>query len=132
MIMDTYQTDWLLVLIAAILNVVIHAFWYSKWLFGSTWRKITKFKEQKLSSLTFFWSFIVSFIIAYFISFFEIHLGITNVSDGMLLGFLIWVGFIGTTEFMQVIWGDKPLRFFLINSGCKILSFLVMSGIIAA
>ena len=130
--MESYQTDWLLVLIAALMNVAISAAWYSNWLFGPAWLNLTKIKKQELTKFKVFWSFSVSLVIAYFISLFELHLGITNVSDGMILGLLIWVGFVATTEITGVIGDAKPFKLFVIDSGARILSFVVMSGIIAA
>lgn len=133
--MDSFQTDWLVVLIAAILNKVISFFWYSEWLFGPAWKKLCQMKEKDMKAKRWqplFYSFIVSLVIAYFLSFFEGHLGITNVSDGMFVGFLFWLGFVATTQISPVIWCKKPFKLFAIDSGCKLLSFLVMSGIIGA
>ena len=83
--------DWLGIVIAAILNMVIGFFWYSKWLFGPVWLKLCDMKERELkmkkNARPLVYAFIVSLVIAFFLAFFEMHLGITNVSDGMYLGF---------------------------------------------
>lgn len=132
--MDSFQTDWLVVFIAAILNMVIGFVWYSKWLFGRAWQKLADLKEKdlKMKKGHLVYAFIISLVIAYFLSFFEGHLGVTNVSDGMFVGFLLWLGFVTTTQVSSVLWCKKPFKLFAINTGCKLLSYLVMSGIIGA
>ena len=132
--MDYVQTDWLVIFIAAILNMALGFLWYSKWLFGHAWKKLREMKEKdiKFSIKPVLWNFIVSLLIAYFLSFFEGHLGITTVTDGMFVGFLIWLGFVATTQISSVLWCKMPLKLFAIDTGYKLLSLLVMSGIIGA
>ncbi len=132
--MEQIQTDWLVVFIAAILNMAIGYLWYSKWLFGPVWQKLCDIKEKdrKCKKGCLAKGFVVSLVIAYFLSFFEGHLGVMTVSDGMLVGFFIWLGFVATTQSASVIWCRKPFKLFAIATGCKLVSFLVMSGLIAA
>ncbi len=130
--MDQIQIDWLTIFIAAVLNMVVGFVWYSKWLFGPMCMKIEKIKEEKPAPKTLVYAFIVSLVIAYFLAFFEGALGVTSVTDGMFVGFCLWLGFVATTQICQVIWEKKPFQGFLLHSGGKLLSFLVMSGVIGA
>lgn len=131
--MENVQIDILTVLIAAVLNMVIGFFWYSKWLFGPIWMKLHHIKQEDCSSkLPIFYTFIVSLVIAYFLAFFEGYLGVLTVTDGMFVGFCIWLGFVATTQISSVIWCRAPFRLFLLDTACKLLSFLVMSGVIGA
>ncbi len=126
--------DWTAIVIAAILNIAISFVWYSKWLFGAAWMKLCAMKEKdrKATKATIFWAFVVSLVIAYFLDFFETQLDITTVSDGMFFGFCVWLGFVATTQISSVLWCKAPWKLFAINTGCKLLSFLVMSGVIGA
>lgn len=126
--MESIQVDWLAVVVAAILNMVIGAIWYSKALFGDAWKKSTGRKDK----FSMVWGFIVSLVIAYFIAFFEGYLGIATVSDGVFIGFCLWLGFVATTQISGVIWGGEPLKYFFIRTGYKLLAFLVMGGVIGA
>lgn len=131
--MDNVQVDLLTVLIAAVLNMIIGFFWYSKWLFGHQWMKHYKIKEEDCKNkMSILYGFIVSLVIAYFLAFFEGYLGVTTVTDGMFVGFCFWLGFVATTQISKVIWCKEPLQLFLLDTGCKLLSFLVMSGVIGA
>lgn len=132
--MDTFHIDWLMVFVAAILNMVIGYFWFSKWLFGPTWQKLCDMKEKgrKCKKRCLAAGFVVSLVIAYFLSFFEAHLGVTTVTDGMLIGFFIWLGFVATTQISAVIYCKKPFKLFAIKTGYKLVSLLVMSGVIGA
>ncbi len=122
--------DFLTILIAAVANVAIGCVWYSKGLFGSflegSGKKLTEIKKS------FLFGFCNSLVIAYFLSFFFACLEISNVTDGMLLGFLFWLGFVATTEISPVIWGYKSLKMFCLHTGCRLISFLVMGGILGA
>ena len=131
--MDNVQIDWLTVVIAALLNMLIGFVWYSNWLFGPAWQKFHKMKGgEKADKKSLFWAFIVSLIIAYFLAFFEGYMCVTSVTDGMLVGFCAWLGFVATTQISAVIWCKAPLELFAIDTGYKLLSFLVMSGVIGA
>lgn len=132
--MEYVQIDWLVVVLAAILNMVIGYFWYSKWIFGPLWTKYAKRSEKEMSGngKTLVLTFIVSLVTAFFLAFFEAYLGVTTVTDGMFVGFLLWLGFVATTQIGPTIWCHKPFKLFLINSGYKLIAFLVMSGLIGA
>jgi hypothetical protein len=125
--MDSPHIDFLSVLIAAIVNIVIGLIWYSRFLFGKAHEKAAK--PNKLAIL---WNSIVILITAYVLGFFEVFLGVTTVSDGMFVGFLAWLGFVATTQIYAVIWGKMSFKHFIIHSGCQLISFLAMGGIIGA
>ncbi len=132
--METIQIDWPVVFLAAIINMLIGFVWYSKWLFGSTGRKAalkTDHSTKKEISRSIY-GFIVSLVIAFFLAFFEAFLGVTNVTDGMFVGFCFWLGFVATTQIAPVIWEDRPLSSFFLHTGYKLLSYLVMGGLLGA
>ncbi len=132
--MEGIQVDAFTVVIAAILNMIIGFFWYSRWLFGKTWMKLCHVTESSMKgkNITFLYAFIVSLVIAYFLAFFEGYLGVTTVTDGMFVGFCIWLGFVLTTQIGGWLWCKEPFKLLAINAGCKLLSFLVMSGVLGA
>ena len=132
--MEAANIDWLAVLIAAVLNMVIGFFWYSKWLFRKAWIQWESLKEKELKGnrLALLWGFLNSLVIAYFLAFFEVHLGVTTVSDGVFVGFCAYLGFCATTQIAPVIWERKPYPPFFLHTGCKLLSFLVMGGVLGA
>lgn len=124
----------LTVLIAAVLYMIIGMVWYSKYLFGPAWLKLCGMKESEMkkNKQAILWGFINALVIAYFLAFFEDYLGVTTVSDGMFVGFCVWLGFVATTQISAVIWCATPFRLFMINTGAKLLSLLVMGGVIGA
>ena len=131
--METIQMDWLVIFIAAVLNMVIGYFWYSKWLFAKAWHHLShNHDKKKEDKTTLLYGFINSLVIAFFLAFFEGYLGVTTVTDGMFVGFCFWLGFIATTQISSVIWGNGSFPLFCVDTGCKLLSFLVMSGVIGA
>jgi len=125
--MDTQHIDFLSVLIAAIVNMIIGFVWYSRFLFGKKSERPNKFHK-----LAFFCNCVVILVTAAVLGFFEAFLGVTTVSDGMFVGFLAWLGFVATTQIYAVIWGKMSYKHFLIHSGCQLLSFLSMGGVIGA
>jgi hypothetical protein len=124
--MDVVLIDWFTVVVAAALNLFIGFVWYSKWLFGPF------MKEAKPHRFAMVFTVINSLVIAWFLAFFEGYLGVTTVTDGMFVGFSLWLGFVATTQIAPVIWTKQPVKLFFIDTGFKLLSFLVMGGIIGA
>src|SRR3990167_3110510 len=131
--MDNIQIDLFTVIIAAVLNMVIGFFWYSKWLFGPAWVRLNKVNmDGKHPKMAMLYGFIASLVLAYFLAFFEAYMGVTTVADCMFVGFCAWLGFAATTQISTVIWNNRPFKAFALDTGCKLLSFLVMGGVIGA
>ena len=130
--MDYIYIDWLVIILAAILNMIIGLIWYSKWLFGEIAKKLSVHSRRDMNLKTLIYMLCISFILAYFLSFFEAHLRVTSVTDGMFVGFLLWVGFVATIQFSSHVWSQTPLKLFLIDSGYRLVTFLAMSGLIGA
>lgn len=130
--MEYVYIDWLVIILAAILNMVIGFLWYSKWLFGPLWGKLSKHSQSGMTVKILASTLLTSLMIAYFLSFFGAHLRVTSVTDGMFVGFLLWLGFVVTIEFSSHIWCKTPYQLFLISSGYRLVTFLVMSGLIGA
>lgn len=127
--------DTIAILIAGLVNFLIGLAWYSPWLFGPIWKKLAGFdkghpyRRRKIAPL---WAFLLSLLTAYVLDFFVVFLGVTTVSDGMFVGFLVWFGFIATVLLSAVIWSHKSFKFFLIDGGYRLLGMLVMGGILGA
>lgn len=132
--MEEIYIDWLAVSLAAAFHLIISYCWYSSWLFGHVWCELTCIdrKKIKMSWRTICLALSISFLSAFFLAFLQAHLSITTVIDGMFLGFCVWLGFVMTTQLATCICGRSSFRVFFIDTGCKLLSFLVMGGIIGA
>jgi hypothetical protein len=127
--MNVPHIDLIAVFIATVVNMVIGFVWYSRYLFGKSHETSEPENHHKL---VYLWHFIVALVTAYVLAFFEAFLGVTTVSDGMFVAFLAWGGFVATTQLSAVIWGKMPFKRFLIHTGCQLLTFLSMGGIIGA
>ena|SRR3989344_2496873 len=141
MTMEYGFIDWWVVAFIALIDQGIRWVWYSPWLFGRQSPHLGLWSSQK-GKISFCFALATSWVIAFFLAFFEGYLGITTVSDGMFVGFCLWLGFVVTTQLSLVIWGinpmfgcrvnKQPLPLFLIDAGYKLLSYLVMGGMIGA
>ncbi|HEY4255002.1 MAG TPA: DUF1761 domain-containing protein [Chlamydiales bacterium] len=132
--MQQVQIEAFSVIIAAILYMIVGFFWYSKWLFGPTWLKLANMKasEMKHPGKATFYGAINALVVAYFLAFFESYLGVTTVLDGMFVGLTLWLGFVATTQISPVIWCKASPKLFLIDTSGKLVSLLVMGGVIGA
>ena len=129
--MESQHIDLIAVLLATVISFVSSWLWYSRWLFGELWMQLSNgLMEKKISSV--FWSFVVTYISAYVLAFLESLMSVTTVSDGMFVGFLVWLGFVTTTHLSGVIWAKTPFKLYLLETGCKLLTFLAMGGILGA
>ena len=119
--------DLLSVLLAAIVNVAIGFVWYSRWLFKEKTELEPVNKKRAM-----LYGFGIALLTAYILAFFEVFLGVTTVTDGMFVGALAWLGFVATTQISAVVWGKMHFKKFLVHSGCQLLAYLAMGGILGA
>lgn len=124
------HVDYLTVLVAAVIYMIVAVLWYSPYLFGKIWMKEVGDNINKNKFVTFPLNFLVAILLAYFISLFEIYLGATSFWDGVIAGFVIYLGFVFTTQVTSIIWVKNRWKLFLIDNGCWFISMMIMGGVL--
>ena len=125
------------VLVSAVASMVIGALWYSPILFGNIWMNLMKIDPKNIDKMkdkgmgkyyftAFNGSLIMSFVLAVLVD----YAGAVTVSDALMLGFLIWLGFSETVLLNSVLWEGKPVKVYLINIFQLLVSLLIMSTIL--
>ena len=125
------------VLAAAVANMVLGFLWYGP-LFGAQWMKLTNIDKSKIDdakkkgmskiyALAFLTSIVMSFILEYFI------LGYAQagtILEGIVLAFLLWIGFFATTQLGSVLWEGKSAKLYFLNTLYYLASLCIMSIIL--
>ena len=136
--MQIVVVNYISVLVAAIASFVIGALWYSPMLFGKMWMKLSnvtdkemKKAKQKGMSKNFVFQFLASLVMAYVLAHFVQYTESSTISDGMLAGFWIWLGFIATVMIGMVLWEGKPWKLYFVKAGHELFALAVMGAILA-
>ncbi|PIR60942.1 MAG: hypothetical protein COU68_02065 [Candidatus Pacebacteria bacterium CG10_big_fil_rev_8_21_14_0_10_45_6] len=126
------------VAVAAIANMAIGFLWYHDMFFGKPWRKAAGFREEDSAQVqqkaTMMRSMVIGLVsmgvMAYVLSHFATLWGAVGVTDALIFGFWIWLGFQATIQIGDVLWGMKPWKFFLINAGYQLVATEVVALIL--
>lgn len=126
------------VLLASLAGMVVGFVWYSPLLFAKPWMKYTKLDAKKLKESqkkmgkTYGMSFVATVVTAVILALLLNATLVITMTEGLMLGGVIWLGFVATTMFTGVLFNEMPVGLFLINSGYQLVSILVMSAILTA
>jgi hypothetical protein len=126
--------NYLAVVIAAVINMVVGAVWYSGSAFGKSWSKATGKSMDQMGSAKhgYLISTIGSLVIAWILADFVSRLGLTSFGSGLGLGFLAWIGFVAPTYAASYVFEGRPMRLYNINVGYNLVAFVLMGGLLAA
>ena len=133
--------NYLAVLVAAIVSMVIGGLWYSPLLFGNIWMKLSgitqkdveKAKKQgmmKSMGRSYFLMFVACLLTAYVMARLLNLVQAMSPKLGIHLALWIWIGFIATLTLSSVIWEKKPFALYLLGNGYNVLNLVVMAVIL--
>lgn len=131
-----YPVNYLAVLVAAIVSMIVGGLWYSPLLFANIWMKELgktekdKSQMQKEAPKAMAGMFIGSLVMAYVLAVFAYPL-ITFV-DGMLLGFWMWLGFVMPAYLAMTLFESRKWSLFFISTGYYLVILVITGGILAA
>jgi hypothetical protein len=94
---------------------------------GLTQEDIESGNMVKDYGIAIFNSFLMAFILANVIAW----SGASGIGGGLLVGFLMWLGFTGFTFGVNHAFEDRSFRLWFINSGTFLMGLLVMGVILA-
>lgn len=117
------------IFLAGIASILIQQIWYGPRVFGGAWLRLTNVspeeverdrKRQWSSALI---GLLAAMLVAAAMAYIGVALKIDSAANAILLGALCWIGFCAPALLNQILWDQKPLRLFLINSLYWLLSF---------
>lgn len=120
--------------LCVIAYMILGMLWYSPVLFGTVWSKLTgrgaeaakKDEMNKLYGMSTFSAFIMAAVLNYVMSEVEIQ----TITEALLLGFMLWLGFVFTSTMVNNLFQGKPRKLIFIDSGYYLANALVMSAIL--
>lgn len=127
------------VLAAAVASMVIGFLWYSPLLFAKPWMMAMGFNPEdkariaamrKAAGPKYLVSLLASLLAAFVLGKIFFHMVVWTSYQGMRVGFAIWAGFVMTVQLTDKLFGDRPWKLFLINTGYQLASCLAMGAIL--
>ena len=133
--MDQYKPNYKAVVVAGVVMWVIGAVWYS--VFGALWMSFTGVTEEMATMMTttdtvlLYAGSIVAFMLVFYV---QDHIMFTfkasDIKSAVQCGFWMWLGFIATSFFVQLVYQMKPYGLWFIDTAYWLLSMVVGSIIL--
>lgn len=133
------NVNWIAIIVATIINMILGFLWYGKPLFGKQWQqeqgwsdKEMKKKQSEMGSSSYILMTIASILSAYVLSQVIALTGATTLGSGAAAGLWVWFGFVTTTQIGKVLWDGKSWKLFSIETGYSFVSYALMGMILVA
>lgn len=116
--------------VAALVSFFVGWIWFGP-LFGGIWMDAMKLSRKERGKkvpilLPLIFGFLLAIIGTYAIAVFIQSLGISGVSNALLLGLIIWFGFFFTMHFGNGMWENKDIRIFFLYSAHDLVRILLI------
>ena len=130
----------LAVLVAAIATMVLGFLWYSPMLFARTWMVLMGYnpddkaaleKMQKGAGKNYAVAFVLGLISAFVLGKIIQITTVNTALYGMKIAFAVWLGFVTTVQATAVLFVKKFFKFYAIDTGYQLVSYLAMGAILA-
>lgn len=134
-LMPNVELNYGAVLVAAVINMILGAFWYSPILFAKPWMKLIGKKEEDLKKgnmpLLYGSSFASYLIMSYVLAHVIYYSQATTFLEGMVTGFWMWLGFVVTTSGVNSLFEGKHMQLTAINLGYPLVGLMLMGAVLA-
>ena len=127
--------NYLAVVVAAVIAIVIGFVWYAPPVFGTRWLEYLGTTREKLGqpAPTGIAAGVVGALLnSWVLALLSLNLGGTTVADGAMLGVLAWLGFMATLTAAGVGFLKQPWALWLLNNGHNLIVQVVMGIIVTA
>ncbi len=131
-VLNLFPYNWRYWFLAIAVHVLIWLAWHSDDLFGKRYAKLmgSQYKKVKITSnlvtIMLFLAAIYTSVLLCFLKF----VGATMIQEGINVAFYLWLGFIVTTGFYNVLLYKKSFELYLINIGYHLVALAATAGIL--
>ena len=137
--MHMHSLNWLAILVAAVVTMILGFLWYSPLLFAKAWTREmgydlndkAKMDEMRKSvGPAYAGSFVASLISAFTLALILHGMRAESLHFGIMASFHIWLGFVATVQFTGALFAKQSMKLFAINTGYQLVCFLAMGAIL--
>ena len=137
--MPSVDINWWAVIVAAAVNMVAGALWYSPLLFAKPWSKMAGQKLEDMRknagpgyAVTTVGALVQAYILASFVSYVaNFYPNYSSLKVGLMTGALAWVAFVAITQGVNTVFAGTRKKLWAINTG-YFLVVLLINGVILA
>jgi hypothetical protein len=126
--------NWLAIAAAIVATFVIGGLWYSPILFVGSWLRMSGVNKQVFDAglrkalVGDLFSAAATALVLNQVLHWS---GATGLGSGLLVAFVIWVGFVAGTLLTQMTYEHRPVAFFAISAGYRLITLEVMGVILS-
>jgi hypothetical protein len=130
--------NYLAILVASLVAMVIGFLWYSPMLFGEIWMKLVGIDKKDMDKnsknmgpimvVALLMTILMSYVLAHFLTLMEV----TDAAGAAELAFWVWLGFMLTQTIGSVLWEGRPFKLFLINVLYQLVTIQVLALILVS
>ena len=130
------EVNFLSILLAGIVSVIIGFVWYHPRVFGGVWMRMVGVtpemaeRGKKKMPLMATLAVLASMLTAYVMTYFGIAWNVFDIIGAIELGFWCWVGFVAPTMLGIILWEQKSFKLYLINALFWLVSFIAMAVVL--
>ena len=128
-----FGVNYLAVVVAAVVALVIGFIWYSPRVFGTRWMAYLGTTQAQLGNpgpTGMLVGVVASLLNAWVLALLALNLGGKSVTDGVLLGVLAWLGFMATITAAQISFEKKSWGLWVLNNAHNLLVQVIMAAIV--
>jgi hypothetical protein len=129
----SFGVNYLAVIAAAVVAMVIGFAWYSPKVFGTRWIGYLGTTQAQLGNpgaTGMVVGVIASLLNAWVLALLSLNLGGKTLADAVTLGIVAWLGFMATITAAQVSFEKKPWGLWLLNNVHNVIVQVVMAAIV--
>jgi len=130
-----FGVNYIAVVLAAVVALVIGFIWYSPRVFGTRWMAYLGTTQAQLGNpgpTGMAVGVVASLINAWVLAVLSLNLGGKTLTDGIMLGVLAWLGFMATITAAQISFEKKPWGLWVLNNAHNLLVQVIMGAIVTA
>ena len=130
MILDAFSDlNWLAVVVAAVVYFIIGSLWYANFLFGRQYREAIGAEDGPPAVSAMVINIVAWFIAALALGLIATALGTDDAVDGIVLGLVVSIGFIGTNRVVGRAYGADNPKLMPINAPYTLIGYAAMGAV---
>lgn len=130
--MQFLAVNWLAVLVAAVVNMIVGFLWYGPLFSGTFLRLIGKREEEiEASPVVYLLGFVMGLVTTYVLAVIIAGAGVATWWGGAAIGAVVWIAIGALTSANTILYEDRPVGLWLLFSSYQLV-VLTIAGILFA